>query len=373
MALRTAVAALLAVATTALASFTATAAAATGTGPDFAPSVRPSAFSVQLTERGSATTMHWRGHDRMRVLRWYDIDPVDERTFTDIHANTERNASGVPAAARAGFLARNVASTTPDGWSTLDAELMGYAWPLIARVRSGGQLLVTTANGRRVLRGTVRLSANECAALARGVRTVDLDPATLVPRRITDRRGGAVERDIRIAPRAVRAADVAPARVTGRWQVRDDRFTRQASAEAVAAAVAYPISMPSSVPAGFTLRHVGSAPLGGMLGPEGYMPRSRGVFFAKWANGLEVLDLTIRPARSTLTRDWDENDPFGGECSASSQRDVQVGSATAHYAVGEFGSPRLWWRDGTTLYTLSGPFSAEQLAAVASSLVGVGD
>jgi hypothetical protein len=358
-------------ATTTLATFTATAPAATGSGPDFAPSVHVRQLSLQLTEPGTALTVHWRGQDRYRVLRWYDVDPVDDRSFTDVYANSVRDATGLPAAGRNAQLARNVATVAPDGWSWLDADVMGYAWPLVSRVRSGGRLLHATSGGRRVLRGTIRLAANECAALERGVRTVDLDPATLVPRRVVDRRGGEVERDLRILPRRVRAADTAPGRTIGRVAVRDDRFVRRASAADVAADVAWPISMPASVPAGFVLAHVGHGARGGRLGPEGYMPQSRGVFFAKWTHGLEAIDFTIRPAHGTLVDDWDDNDPFGGECSFAATSEVAVGSATAKYAVGEFGSPRLWWRDGTTLYTLSGPFSAEQLATIARSLAPV--
>jgi hypothetical protein len=92
------------------------------------------------------------------------------------------------------------------------------------------------------------------------------------------------------------------------------------------------------------------------------------VLFARWTLGLEGIDFTSRPARSTLIRDWDESDPFGGECATAATSTIAVGTATAHYAQGEYGNPRLWWRDGTTLYTLSGPFGAEQLATIARSL-----
>lgn len=345
--------------------------AATGTGPDFAPSVRPTQLHLVRSERGGSVTIHWRGHDRYRSLQWYDVDPVDDRYTTDQVGSTIRTGSGLPGAVRHASFTRNAALVAPDGYTQMDMDVMMYAWPLIARVRSGGTLLVTTANGRRVLRGTTRLAANECAGLGRGTRVVDLDPATLVPRRVVERRGTMVDVDYRFALLRARLTDFSPLRVIGSQEIHDDGFMRRASAEAVAALVSYPISMPTSVPSGFTLRYVGNAAVGGRLGPEAYMPRSRGVFFATWKRGLESIDLTIRPAHSTLTRDWDENDPFGGECASAATSEVTIGANTARYAQGELGPPRLWWRDGTTLYTLSGPFSVEQLATVARSLTAV--
>ncbi len=354
-----------------LAGTTATALSATGTGPDFAPDVRPAQLHLTRTERGMSTVIHWKGPNRYRSIQRVDLDPVDDIYTSDVVGSTWLSGRGYPRGLRNVSVARNVAQVTPDGWTQLDADLMMWAWPFIARVRSGGAPLTpVTVGGRTLLRGTQPLAANECAGFAAGTRTIHLDPRTLVPVRILDRRGRSIDFNSTITTRRAQASDFAALTVIGRRELRDERFTRQTLAQANATAT-WPIAMPTALPAGFTLATLGTAPTGSYLGPEGSFPRSRGVFFAKWTYGLESIDLTIRPARSTLTRDWDESDPFGGECATAATSEVMVGSITAKYAQGEYGSPRLWWRDGTTLYTLSGPFSAEQLATVARSLVTV--
>jgi hypothetical protein len=344
------------------------AAAATGTGADFAPDVRPRELHVTRTERGMVTVIHWRSPRRYRMLQWVDLDPVDDRTLLDVRGSVMTLGSGIRTALRHVVITANEAQVTPDGWSHLDGDLMMYAWPLIARERSGEHVLTsTTVNGRVLLRGRTTLAANECAGLRAGVRVVDLDPRTLVPLRIVERRGTRIEFSSTITYRRAREDDFAALEIVGRRVFRNDEFTNQRLSQALQTAT-WPISIPTSLPAGVALVTLGTAPHGFYLGPEGSFPSSNGVFFARWQLGFEGIDFTSRPARSTLTRDWDESDPFGGECAAASTRTIAVGSVTAHYAVGELGVARLWWRDGTTLYTLSGPFSAEQLAAIASSL-----
>jgi len=128
------------------------------------------------------------------------------------------------------------------------------------------------------------------------------------------------------------------------------------------------VSMPTALPAGFRFDFSGTAARGQMVGPEASFERSTGLFAARWSRGIEPLELTIRKARGTLTRDWDQSSPFGVECGASDDSSVMVGTRPGNYSVGEFGSANLWWRTGTTLYTLSGPFSSAQLINIATSL-----
>lgn len=357
--------------TVAFAALTSTAAAATGEGPDFAPSVHLAELHLYRTQADNRFVVHWRGHDRVRGLQWFDGDVIADRSIYDTNRSVFHFGLGIPSAVNGAMRFTNAPLVTPDGFPVLELEVMGYAWPLVARVRSGGTLLVATLDGRRVLRGFTRLAANACAGLRAGTRITDLEPATLVPRRVVERRTGSTSRTWRFMPRAARANDFAPLRFLEAPSTRDDGFVRRTSARAVAALVSFPISMPTSLPTGFRFGHLGSAPRGAALGPEASFPRSRGVFFARWSRGLETLDFTIRPAHGTLTRDWDESDPFRGECSSAVTTDVMIGSNTAKYAQGETGSPHMWWRDGTTLYTLTGPFSVEQLATVARSLTPV--
>ena len=70
---------------------------------------------------------------------------------------------------------------------------------------------------------------------------------------------------------------------------------------------------------------------------------------------------------------WITANPFADECvGAEPTTTVQIGAAIAHYSIPEYGLPALWWGNGAASYTLAGPYSAEQLASVARSLVEVG-
>jgi hypothetical protein len=345
------------------------ASAARGSGATFGPETVPVELHIQRTEAGASTTSHWRGPNRYRFTQTIDLDPVDDRIIFDLNGGTMVMASGTAAAAMDPIIQRNVASVAPDGYSMIDGDMMGWAWPLIAGVRAGTTTLrPLMSNGRPLLRGTIAVAANDCAGFARGTRTVDLDSRTLVPVRVVDRRGGRVTSLVTYRTMSARpGVDFAPLRMLGRREIRDDGFVRR-SAAAVDARVSYPVMLPTSVPAGFRLTAVGNAARGGMIGPEASFERSRGVFFARYSLGLENIELTIRPAHGRLAADWDESDPFGGECESTTTQDVQVGAITAKYATGENGAPRMWWRDGTTLFTLRAPFGPTELAAVAASL-----
>ena len=348
------------------------ASAATGVGPDFGPDTVLSQLHGTISQRGMATTLHWALPGRYRTQQFIDLDPTDEHTVIDVNRGTTLLGSGFPSALRSVMVNRNTGGVRPDGYDSLDGDLMSVAWPLIARVRSGGTALTpVTSGGRQYLRGVSSLAANECAGLRKGVRTVLLDARTLVPARVIERRAGVVERDLRFTARRARPTDFAPLHIIGARQVHDDGFVRR-SPQAAAALLPFPVSLPTGLPAGFTLVQAGSAKRGGMIGPEASFPRSSGLFFAQWRRGLEPIDFTIRSGHGLLVQDWDESDPFAGECSAAKLEATQVGSVTGHYSVGEDGSPRLWWRAGSTLYTLSGPFSAAQLAAMAESLAPIG-
>lgn len=345
--------------------------AATGSGETFAPSVYLDSLHVLRKETGVQTWVHWRSTDgRVRQTQTIDLDPRDEHVVID----QERSfllGTGFPKRVTGVTVTRNMATVAPDGYDSLNFDVMDVVWPSLARVRGGSAKF--TFGGAGLLKMTHPLGSNECAGLRSGTRTLFVETGTLVPRRVIDRRAGKVERDTRYARRGGRVADFAPLKVIGKRRVvADEGFVRRSPA-AAAKVLDVQISVPRLLPTGFKVANTGSATKGGMLGPEGSFPRSKGVFFAKWRRGLESLDFTIRPATGTLASDWDDSDPFGGECETTlSTSTEQVGTNVAHYAVGEERSPRLWWRAGRTLYTLSGPFSAAQLVAVANSLENVG-
>ncbi|MCW2926729.1 MAG: hypothetical protein JWM86_697 [Thermoleophilia bacterium] len=345
--------------------------AATGAGPSFGPSLRLAELHARISETDRTTTVHWLASERLRILEATTFIGEIDRTFFERNGSTELRGSGMPSMLRSVEVIRQSSLAEPDGGDELDQVLLHYGWPLVTRVRSGGAPLTpVTVGGRAMLRGTIRLAANECAALTGGFRTVWFDARTLVPLRVIDRRGGKVTFSLTAQLLRRTARDFAPIHVSGRRSYSTRGFVRRTPA-AAAALVSYPVLMPSSVPSGFRLAHTGTGTLGGMLGPEGSFPQSTGVFFAHYVRGLEQLDLSIRPARSTLAADWDQSDPFGGECAAATTTAVTVQGHAARYATGERGNARLWWRDGSTLFTLSGPLAPAQLVAVGDSLQAV--
>lgn len=332
---------------------------------------------VTVDTRGTSTTTtatHWRSGD-LRTTNVYTES--GRRVGIDYSARTR----GTTVAGRGfashlldGVLIRNDYDVSPDGFDLLSGDLLGAVWPLVARQRSGGApaFKATTVGGRRLLTASVRVAANECAGLAAGVRTVLVDPRTLLPVRVTERRAGKQVRDAVTTVRRATSSDFTPVHLVGDRDVSDAGFQRRTPA-AAAAQLGFPVSVPATVPAGFRFAWSGAATLGMPIGPEGSFPRSNGLFGARWERGIETLELTMRGATGTLQRDWDESDPFGAECGSEQVHEATVVTSSranlpAHYAVPETGLARLWWRDGKTLYTLAGPFSQAQLQEVASSL-----
>lgn len=350
--------------------------AATGTGEAFGPDTVPTELHLQVAEGtgpgSQVSSLHWRRGGRYRSVvlrRGGPGDGVTRYETQDIALGSLLDGVGRPGALTEVGITRNLEEVSPDGYDTFDSELLGYGWPVIARHRAGTALLrPVTVAGRPVLRGTIKLASNECAGVPSGVRTIDLDPRSLVPVHVLERRGGKLQTELRTTFAAARPTDFAPVRVLGKRTIFERGFVRRSPAKA-AELMPFPVSLPRDLPDGYRLAFTGSATRGNQLGPEASFGRSAGVFFARYSRGIEHIDFTVRGAKGTLAADWDGNDPFGGECQASTTTTLPLdASTTAHYETSEFGSPGFWWRSGTTLYTLSGPYSATQLATVARSL-----
>jgi hypothetical protein len=245
---------------------------------------------------------------------------------------------------------------------------------LLARVRAGtARLTPTTAGRRAALRGTVRLAGNDCAGLRGGVRTIDLDRATLVPLRIRTQRAGSRASTDTLAPRAVNPAITAAAfRPAGPLRAGDPRLDegfRRVSPAAAARTLPYVPELPAaaSLPGGFTLAVSGWAPRTQTTGAEGSIPAGRALFQAGYARGWERIEVTQRASGG---RDWPA-DPFGVECGRLTARQVSVGGVPATFGIGPEITPHLFWRDGAVLNTVSGPFPAATLVGIAESLTPV--
>jgi hypothetical protein len=92
------------------------------------------------------------------------------------------------------------------------------------------------------------------------------------------------------------------------------------------------------------------------------------LFAAQWSRGLETLDLTIRAGTSETASMWDTTNPFGYACGSTHRVATTVSGREASYSLGAYGGGRLWWRDGTTLYTLTAPLPRGELVRIAESL-----
>jgi hypothetical protein len=360
-------------------------AASSDPGPDFGPSATMVAtrFDVVDHERllvnpsdaGDRTMrISWRGPNRYRDRMDIRSRFVDNTFTTDVLGAVTLSGGGLATGLQLPTRSVNTTPVEPDAEQRIDALLMGDVWPLVARMRSGEPVLrLIRSDGRTLLRGTVVLAPDECSDRGRGERTIDLDPRTLLPMRVVERRGGRVQhlstlRYLRGVPRLL-----PPVQLAYPPFVLNDGYVRTSPAVA-AAATDIDVRLPQSLPAGMVLTASGHARRSEDYGSvEASFPRGP-VFFARWSRGLEQLHLTIRRSTPAHVVRWRDSDPFGDDCLPDpTTEQVQVGAATARFAIGERGNARLWWVDGTSAFTLSGPFSADQLVAIAESLESVDD
>jgi hypothetical protein len=271
-------------------------------------------------------------------------------------------AAGLPAR-----VVRNTYAARPDRFSELWSRLQDPVDIVLARAR--GQTLKLTATsvaGRPALRASIALPPNECAGYAPGTETVWLARGTLLPLQIKGR-GAMTSISYRAVNTPIPPALFAPPALGARPQRLNQGFIRTTPARADAK-VSFAAQLPTDLPTGFRLAVSGWAPRSARTGPEASNPRYAQLFAAVYRRGWEHIDVTQRLAGKT---GW-INDPFAFECGSEQASNVDVDGAKATYASGAEIVPHLYWRSGRLLYTVSGPFPAATLAAVARSLEPVG-
>jgi len=330
---------------------------------DIAPTVALTSFQARVSTQDGSAFLTWGGPDRFATSGLRGSQPPFERTVSNRGLQTSLLGTG-------GAIVRRAFAAAPDGFSAIDLIDLSVD-TLLARARAGRTTLASGHVGSRAtLRGTVRLGANDCAGLRGGTRTIDLDAATLLPVRVVTRRSGAPTQTLQLlglrldSPLAATA--FAPLRPGGSV-FRDDQGFRRAGAAAAARNLPYVPELPGAVPAGFTLAVSGWAPRGAIIGAEGSIPARPSLFAAVYARGWERIEIT---QRRSLGTDWPD-DPFASECQPLTAVPVKVGAITATYALDGQTEPHLFWRDGAVLHTVSGPFPAPDLVAVAESLAPV--
>jgi hypothetical protein len=344
------------------------AAALASAGTAVAGSVEPrtvvTSFRATLTSERAVDALTWQAPDSLAV-RPVRGDSLFGRLVERAGTTWFRYGPGSP-----GSRLRRQYPARPEAFSSLEQILLGRDF-VLARARAGrGGLVEATLDGRPMLRARVRLAPNDCAALGRGMLELWLDPATLLPVRVSETRGGAVRYVHRLAYTDLDAT-LPPSRFApiplGRRPFRDDLGFRRVPPDQAATHLDYVPELPAVVPDGFTLATTGWAPRSGITGPEGSNPPYDDLFAAVYRRGTEHVDVTQRLGTG---EDW-PSDPFGGECLFEFVEQVRIGDVSGVYATAPQVPPHLYWRRGRVLHTLSGPFPRAELVAIAESLAPV--
>jgi len=164
-----------------------------------------------------------------------------------------------------------------------------------------------------------------------------------------------------------RAGAFAGPRLRPGFERADYGFRRTAPAHA-SGPLSYTPLLPSRLPPGYRLAVSGWAPRSSRTGPEGSIPPRRQLFAAVYRRGLERIDVSQRLSGG---RDWPA-DPFGAECRFQFSERARVGGRPAFYGAGPETTPHLYWRAGSLLHTVSGPYPKATLVAIAESLRPLG-
>ena len=80
--------------------------------------------------------------------------------------------------------------------------------------------------------------------------------------------------------------------------------------------------------------------------------------------GWERIEITQRIAANGT---W-KRDPFGRACLQMRPGRALVGTRPGRYGIGPEVPSHLWWRQGSLLYAVSGPYPKRDLLAIAESL-----
>ncbi|HEU5211456.1 MAG TPA: hypothetical protein VFU10_01675 [Gaiellaceae bacterium] len=324
------------------------------------PSVVARSFAAFLSDPQGGGSLYWR------TPEWVTFRPAPKGLATPFVQRRGAQYYGPPTRS----VVRNAFAARPDAYSELWARTQDPAMILLGRARGRtAKLKSTRINGRAALRGSFALAPNRCAGLKRGTETVWLDRSTLLPLRITEKRSASATTTIeyRAINTPIPPPIFLPPAATTRPTRLNQGFIRTTPAIADKR-VPFAASLPTRLPAGFTLSVSGWAPRSARTGAEASNPRYRSLFAAVYRRGWEHIDVTQRLAGA---KGW-LGDPFGFECGAETSSTIDVEGAKATFGQGGEIVPHLYWRSGRVLYTVSGPFPAPTLAAVARSLKPVG-
>lgn len=335
--------------------------------PATPPLVVDSYRVVAQPQQGSDETATVKAPGRFRIRSVFGRE-----TFLDVGRGGTERIAATPTGD--GSLFRNQFAAQPDGFPRTGIEryqsLVAY---ILGQVR-GGTLTLTpvTLAGRAALRTDVDMPANDCAGLPPRTVRVWLSQRTLLPLRVVERAKSnrrivdATSYAYRLINAPLPAGTFVPPPIGRRPFRTNDRFTRTSPA-AAAGPLPYTPRVPAVLPEGFALAISGWAPRSGHTGAEGSIAPFPWLFAATYRRGQERIEVTQRVSKT----DWPD-DPFGGECQPLQTEAVTVNGVAATYGTGQNTVPHVYWRGGPLLYTVSGPYSRDDLIAIAASLHKLG-
>jgi len=256
----------------------------------------------------------------------------------------------------------------PDAYWVSD-QAGQYAEFALAQSRGGRRTLASgQAGGIPAWRTTIAVRGNDCAGLRAGSVTLWLSKRNLLLLRLSETRGThTLTRSLsyRKVNDDLPASDFELPRL-GPHPFRTDTGFRRSTPAQADANLSYTPELPTMLPNGYRLVLAGWAPRSGITGAEGSNPRYNGLFAAVYRRGVDRIDVTQRLAGPG----W-QADPFGGECLVQFEENATVDGQPAFYGIGPEIPPHLYWRDGTLLYTVSGPYTKATLVAIANSLAPI--
>ena len=335
----------------------AAAAAPFTSGPN--PAFQTDSYQLSVDTRGSSVRYIVIGPERF-------LSNASRRAAPDVTVRGAEMLVGATPATRGARVANRFPAEpdTTTGLDDLGFRLAGFA---VAEARAGALALIPdTLDGRAVYRVRIGLAANRCRGVAGGRATLWLTQATLLPRRlVVTRRGTSRAWAYRFSGfNQVFPIHLLDAPALGkRPQAVDQGFTRAAPLDASGPLPFIP-RLPATLPSGFRLATSGWARRGARTGVSGVNRPEPHLFSAVYVRGWERVEITERVASHGM---W-KHDPFARRCLPMRGGHTMVGTRPARYGIGPEIVSHLWWREGSLLYTVSGPFGKRDLQAIGASM-----
>lgn len=326
-------------------------------GPD--PTVRIDSYQLVVRTTGGFVRYLVIGTERF-------LASPSRPALPDVVVRGGETLVGATATTR-GRKIRNRYPAQPDAASGLDDAGLRLAQFAVAEARAGLLTLVPdTLASRDVYRVEIDLAANPCRHLAAGTATLWLTRATLLPKRLEVKRDGTTQAwTYRYSGfNQVFPIHLLDPPVLGKNpEIVGNGFTR-ATPEEASGPLPFVPRLPATLPSGFRLATSGWAPRGARTGVDGVNRREPHLFAAVYVRGWERIEITERVAANGIWR----HDPFARTCLTMRRGHTLVGTRPARYGIGPEIASHLWWRDGSLLYTVSGPYGKRDLQAIGASM-----